>query len=85
MKKFIIAFLIFAAGCSSAPPKPTYQEGRTDGLEVGRQMKQTQEYSNDQINEIVDGAVKDRREKIYSAGKEYGDGWIAGIKEGMRR
>ena len=48
-------------------------------------MKQTQEYSNDQINEIVDGAVKDRREKIYSAGKEYGDGWIAGIKEGMRR
>lgn len=49
-------------------------------------QRDSQDYSNDQIDSIVDPVVKSRRSDIVSKeGSDYAEGWVAGIKDGMRR
>lgn len=69
----------------SSPTQPSYPDGRSEGIEVGHAMRDTQKYENGQINEIVDGVVSQRQSEIYSKGEKFGDGWVSGVKEGMYR
>lgn len=60
-------------------------EGYRAGAEDGRSIKATQDYTNDQIDGIVDGVMTEKVSQINSKGSDYAEGWVSGVKDGMRR
>lgn len=87
MKRVIVGIVLAAMlGCSGGSTTHSYENGRTDGVLDGREFARSYtDYTNEQIDKIVDPVVSERKEKIYSKGQAYGDGWVSGFKEGMRK
>lgn len=72
--------------CSSGGSSPSYEDGRADGRVDGRRFSESySDYTNDQIDQIVDPVVSKKKDQIYSKGRAYGDGWVSGFKDGMRK
>lgn len=65
----------------TATYKEGYDQGRADSWKVidasGRQDVRD-------LDAIVDPVVAEKRDYIYSRGKAFGDGWVDGVKDGLR-